>query len=55
MGQTVLATFSPFQQLLCNILGGRRNTYSGVVRLPTRTVVRTPMRTVVRTSTVNYV
>jgi hypothetical protein len=36
-------------------LGGRRNTYSGVVRLPTRTVVRTPMRTVVRTSTANYV
>jgi hypothetical protein len=32
-------------------MGGRRNTYGGVVRTPTRTVVRTPTRTVVRTPT----
>jgi hypothetical protein len=36
-------------------MGGRRNTYGGVVRTPTRTVVITPTRTVVRTSTANYV
>jgi hypothetical protein len=41
---------------LCNDnLGGRRNTYGGVVRTPMGTVVRTPTRTVVRTSTANYV
>jgi hypothetical protein len=36
-------------------LGGRRNTYGGVVRTPTRTVVTTPTRAVVTTSTANYV
>jgi hypothetical protein len=40
---------------LLHKMGGRRNTYGGVVTTPTRTVVRTPTRTMVRTSTANYV
>jgi hypothetical protein len=53
LASNLLAQFS--RQIVVQILGGRRNTYGGVVRTSTRTVVRTPTRTVVRTSTANYV